>query len=216
MAMAELRPPRVDAVATGGAMKAALDFQGIEVDGRNVRIITDAFRLFPDAGLKPLVKHGIGRTSADGKVVVEASGWHPLGAWLTALEEILRSVGSSKMFEIGKQIPRVAVFPPEIRDAQGALQSLDVAYHMNFRKNGVPMLNPITGAIADGIGHYRGTVKSPRSAVVECDNPFPCDFDRGIVVALAQRFEPNAMIQHLDEARCRKRGNPICRYSVTW
>jgi hypothetical protein len=197
-------------------MKAAVDFQGIEVDGRNVRIIIDAFRLFPDAGLKPLVKHGIGKTGADGKVVVDASGWHPLAAWLTALEEILRSVGSSKMFEIGKQVPRVAVFPPEIRDAQGALQSLDVAYHMNFRKNGVPMMNPITGVIAEGIGHYRGTVKSPRSAVVECDNPFPCDFDRGIVVALAQRFEPNAVIQHLDGARCRKHGNPICRYSVTW
>jgi hypothetical protein len=192
------------------------EFKGIEVDGRNVRIVIDAFRLFPDAGLKPLVKHGIGKVGADGKVAVEATGWHPLKAWLAALDEILSSVGSSKVFEIGKQIPRVAVFPPDIRDAHGALQSLDIAYHMNFRKNRVPMFNPITQGLAEGIGHYRGTIQSPRSAVVECDNPFPCDFDRGILVALAQRFEPNAVIQHLDDATCRKRGGAKCRYGIGW
>jgi hypothetical protein len=192
-------------------------FEGYEMDACNVQNIIDAFRLFPEAGLKPLVKRGMGSLNAQGKIVVVPSGWVSLANWLGALDEILQSVGPSKMYEIGKQIPKNAVFPPNIVDVVSALGSVDVAYHMNHRKNGVVMFDPATGAMLDGIGHYSPTLKpQARHALVECDNPYPCDLDRGVLVALALRFERNARIEHLEESRCRKHGATKCVYKISW
>jgi hypothetical protein len=190
-------------------------FEGFEVDARNIQNVIDAFRLFPDAGLKPLLRHGVGTLDASGKIVVPTSGWHPMDAWVATLEDILDEVGPSKMYDIGKQIPKNARFPPGIDDVRAGLGSLDVAYHMNHRRNGVVMFDPATGVMLEGIGHFRVTVED-RRATLECDNPYPCDFDRGILVAMAMRFEKGARISHLDEIRCRKHGLPMCRYRIEW
>jgi hypothetical protein len=189
-------------------------YDGYEVDARNVRVVVDAFRLFPDVGLKPFTKRGVGIAE---QAVAPGFAWHPLAAWLAAIHEIVRTVGPNKAYEVGKQIPRVAVFPPGIHDAHSAMRLVDVAYHMNHRKNGRLMFNEASGEMLEGIGHYHYEANpNQRRIVMECDNPFPCDFDRGIVVALVARFEKNAVIQHLDEAGCRKRGHDGCRYLITW
>jgi hypothetical protein len=192
-------------------------YDGYEVNARNVQNVIDAFRLFPDAGLKPLVKRGIGAVNAQGKIVMVPSGWMSMGDWLASLDEILRDVGPNKMYEIGKQIPKNATFPPNIVDVESALRSCDVAYHMNHRKNGVVMFDPATGTMLDGIGHYlaKSTAKA-RQYVMEVDAPYACDFDRGILVALAIRFEKDASIEHLDELRCRKHGAAKCSYRISW
>lgn len=45
---------------------AADRFPGIEVDGRNVRNVIDAFRLVPRIALEAFARHGIGRVLPDG------------------------------------------------------------------------------------------------------------------------------------------------------
>src|SRR5689334_7673555 len=98
-------------------------FAGYEVDGRNVKNVMDAFRLFPDIGLKALINHGIGTRTRDGQIVVDPNGWYPMPAWLAAFDEIGRLVGGSKMFAIGKLVPKNAPFPPGLTDIRVALSS---------------------------------------------------------------------------------------------
>jgi hypothetical protein len=48
------------------------------------------------------------------------------------------------------------------------------------------------------------------------ETPYPCEFDRGLVTALAARFEPMTKTVHDNDAPCRKKGGASCTYVVTW
>src|SRR5262249_9529891 len=124
----------------------------------------------------------------------------------------------NKAIEVGKNISKDARTPPMIRDIVSSLQSVDVAYHMHHRKNGVPMFDPNNGGMLEGIGHYRPSMQpGARQIDVEVvDVPYPCDLDRGILVGFAQRYEPGANLEHLSEAMCRSRGHDRCRYAIRW
>jgi hypothetical protein len=81
------------------------------------------------------------------------------------------------LFEIGDSIPENAEFPPEINSIEEALNSIDVAYHLNHR--------------GGEIGYYKvlsfDSVK--RKATIECKNPYPCHFDRGMILSIVRRFK---------------------------
>jgi hypothetical protein len=119
--------------------------------------------------------------------------------------------------QIGQHIPKHAPFPPTITDIHSAMASMDAAYHMNHRKNGKVMFDPATGQMLSGIGNYGYTpVPRERRIISICENPYPCDFDRGIITTLAQRFEKNSRVTHDDSAPCRKNGADSCKYIVMW
>ena len=42
------------------------------------------------------------------------------------------------------------MFPPEINDVESAVRSIDIAFHLNQRKNGVVMYDPATGVMLEG------------------------------------------------------------------
>jgi hypothetical protein len=79
------------------------------------------------------------------------------------------------------------------------------------------MFNPATGELLSGIGsvscQFNG---ADRKATLVFANPYPCEFDRGLVSALANRFEPMARTVHDNAAPCRKKGGPSCTYHVSW
>ncbi len=115
-----------------------------------------------------LKKHGI--------VDPQPGHWYPQQSWLDAFQEISTSVGPMTLKVIGKSIPENALWPPQVDDVHKALGSVDIAYHMNHR--------------GGEVGHYRYEKTGERSARVVCDNPYPCDFDAGIIEAAAKRFAP--------------------------
>ncbi|HEV8248267.1 MAG TPA: hypothetical protein VGP93_20970 [Polyangiaceae bacterium] len=192
-------------------------YDGYEVTGSIVRSTTDAFRLFPDIALKTIAKHGIGKTGLRGELILEEE-WYPLAPWLECFVDIEETVGGSKMFEIGKHVPKNAALPKTINDISSALASLDVAYHMNHRKSGRVMFDPATGAKTDGIGHFLPTVEKDRNRItlVADDVPYPCNCDRGIILGFATRFEPKASVTHPLESGCRRKGDRSCTYVVEW
>jgi hypothetical protein len=52
-----------------------------------------------------------------------------------------------------------------------------------------------------------------------CANPYPCDFDRGIVEAMAGRFRPQGsvpVVRHDGAQPCRKTGGESCTYLIRW
>ena len=143
--------------------------------------------------------------------------WYPQQAWLDAFREIAQSIGSRTLYQIGVSIPRNAKFPPGINTVEKALESLDVAYHMNHRKNGKVLFDPTTGTMEEGIGHYGyERVPATNQIISECNNPYPCSFDFGIVAAMAAKFEKNAKVVHDDTKPCRKKGADSCTYVISW
>jgi hypothetical protein len=190
---------------------------GIEVNGESLGATVDAFRQYPAVVSKYLVKYGLVKVTNGKAEAIDRSSWYPLDKWLAAYLAIAKDVGVNSLYTIGKKIPENATFPPHLNDITSALGSIDIAYHLNHKKNGVPMFDPQTGAMLEGIGHYRTELSDKeRRARVICEEPYPCEFDRGLVSALASRFEPMAKTVHDNAAPCRKKGDATCTYVVSW
>jgi hypothetical protein len=189
---------------------------GIEVFGPGVEAFVQAFKLFPSVVLKRLVTNGIA-TYQGKEVIVDQTAWYPLENWLAAFSSIAESLGPRALFQIGQTAPQFVVMPPSLTDIHSGIAGVNVGYHMNHRKNGVPMFDPQTGRMLSGIGDY-GYKADPgeRRIVCRCDTPYPCDFDRGILLGFAHKFEKGARIEHDDSAPCRKSGADSCTYFITW
>lgn len=190
---------------------------GIEVSGDSLGAIVDGFKNYPTVAMKYLSKFGLVKSEPDKAPVIDRQGWYPLDKWLLAYEGIANEIGYNSLYTIGRKIPENAQFPPHINDIYSAVGSIDVAYHLNHRKNGSVMFDMQTGMMLEGIGHYKSEPVSGENRIIcVCENPYPCDFDRGIVSAMAARFEPGSKTVHDNDAPCRKKGADSCTYIVWW
>lgn len=171
--------------------------QGVEVNGETVLAIVDGMGSFKDMAVKVLTDCGIPNP--------KPGQWYPQQAWLDAFKKIADTIGSNTLYSIGKKIPENAKFPPQINSIDKALSAIDVAYHMNHR--------------GGEIGSYTCQKAGERAIKMVCPNPYPCDFDRGIIEAMALKFKPEKsvlIVRHDDSAACRKKGANSCTYNVTW
>jgi hypothetical protein len=154
---------------------------------------------------------GMGETarpilSAHGFDDVQRDEWYSQQAWLDAFREIAQMRSKTcDLVSIGMAIPQNANFPPDIDSIVSALQAIDVAYHMNHR--------------GGEIGSYTASVIGDRQVDLVCQNPYPCEFDYGIIYGMARRFCPkdaHVQIRHDSDAPCRQKGAESCTYHVTW
>lgn len=190
---------------------------GIEVSGESLGAIMEGFKKYPSIASKYLAKYGLMSADSPRLLAVDRTKWYPLKDWLSAHEGIAQEIGHNSLYGIGKNVPENAVFPPYINDIYAAVESIDVAFHLNHRKNGVVMFDPQTGMMLEGIGHYRvDRAADEKKLIVVCDNPYPCEFDRGIISAMANRFERQARTVHDSESPCRRKGGDSCTYVVWW
>jgi hypothetical protein len=189
---------------------------GIEVNGQTVFSVVDGLGRFKSIAKNILLSVGIG-SEESGEYKIDMNGWYSHDRWLKAFETIAREIGDYTLKQIGLKIPENAQFPPWVKDIDSAIQSIDIAYHMNHRKNGIPLFNTNTGTMTEGIGHY-GYKRIPDQKMIisECMNPYPCAFDHGIITAMAKKFEITASVVHDDSKSCRKNGAESCTYIITW
>ncbi len=171
---------------------------GVSVNGETVLSVVAGMGGFKAQALKILASKGI----AD----PQPGQWYSQQAWLDSFKEISEKIGAKVLFEIGKKIPENAQWPPEIDNIEKALPSIDMAYHMNHK---------------DGeIGHYNFKQTGEKNGVMVCQNPYPCEFDRGIVTSVARKFKPASSafvtVKHDDSAPCRSKGADSCTYQITW
>lgn len=190
----------------------------IEVNGQTAFAIVDGFTAFRELASEILLSENIGTRGADGLVRIDPDAWFSQAAWLRSFERISRlDMGEAALFQIGLAIPLNAKFPDWVVDIESSIRAIDVAYHMNHRKNGVPLFDQSTGAMFEGIGHYGSAPgEAPRMLVSVCENPYPCAFDRGILTSMAVKFEPHAKVVHDDRRPCRKKGASSCTYIIIW
>jgi hypothetical protein len=169
----------------------------VEVNGETVLSVVNGMGPFKETALKILTDHGIKDP--------QAGQWYSQQAWLDAFKTISEKIGTSTLLAIGKTIPENAQWPPQIDSIEKALASIDMAYHMNHR--------------GGEIGNYQFEQTGPKSGKMICKNPYPSDFDQGIVYAVAHRFAPKGVIPavSLDEtAPTRKKGADSCTFLITW
>ncbi|MDR1685905.1 MAG: hypothetical protein LBR82_05600 [Desulfovibrio sp.] len=189
---------------------------GIEVNAPTVAAIVAGMGYFTKISRRALGEVGIGDV-VDDKLVLDMQVWYSQEAWLKAFETIARQVGNSALFNIGMSIPVNAKFPFGAVDVVSAVRSIDIAYHINHRKNGRPLYDIETGTMYEGIGHYGCEPVSGKNEIrCVCRNPYPCAFDRGIIKAMAQQFAPDAQVVHDDTVECREQGADSCTYRVFW
>lgn len=182
-----------------------------EVNGETVLSVVSGMEIFKQEALKILSDNGI-KDPKPGQ-------WYPQQSWLNAFRSISNSVGRNTLFLIGKKIPESAQWPPFVNSIETALASIDIAYHMNHRIKGTVLFDPKSGKMTEGIGHYNFSKVGERNVKMICDNPYPCDFDRGIIEAAAKKFKPDDAvinIAHDASQTCRSKGGGACTYIVTW
>lgn len=172
---------------------------GVEINGESVLSIVDGMGVFKKRAFEILSKNGIDNP--------ESGKWYPQQNWLNAFKEISEKMGTKTLFYIGQKIPENAKFPPQINSFDTALEGINMAYHMNHR-NGE-------------IGYYKYLGRtSNKEARMLCENPYPCDFDMGIIEAMVKRFKPedakSVSVKHDEKSSCRKNGHDKCEYIVFW
>lgn len=173
--------------------------EGVEVNGQSILSIVKALSTGQEIRLEILKKYGI-----DPK----PDKWYSQQAWLDAFKEISTVLGDHTVFLIGTSLPDNAKFPPHINNIETALNSIDKAYHMNHQ--------------GGEIGHYKLIEfdEINKSAIMTCNNPYPSEFDRGIITAMVRKFRPQNSIRAdiiLDTTKkTRRRGGESCTFNIAW
>ncbi len=168
----------------------------VEVNGQTVAAVVKGMGAFKATAMAIL--------RANGLTDISDGTWHRQQAWLDTFAEITKKSGPATLTQIGRTIPECAKFPPEVKDLETALKAIDVAYRMNHR--------------GGEIGCYKFEKIDAKSARMICRNPYPCDFDKGIISAMASRFANGRVVkvEHDGQAECRKKGAESCTYSIKW
>lgn len=188
-------------------------FPGIEVGGVSIGAVIDAFQQYPSIVTKYLVQYGLGTKQGQ----IDRTAWYSLDKWLAVYNAIAKEVGVNSLYSIGKRVPENVELPPNVTDIRSVFGSLNIAYHLNHRKNGEVMFDVNTGKKLDGIGNVTCEfAEGEQRITLRFENPYPCEFDRGLIHAFAMRFEAAARVVHDNNAPCRKKGATSCTYVVSW
>jgi hypothetical protein len=169
----------------------------VEVNGETVLAVVAGMGALSSRAVRILELHGMAKP--------QPGTWYKQQSWLNAFKDIARTLGPTTLFRIGLQIPERAQFPPDLTTLEQGLEAIDGAYRMNHR--------------GGDIGSYAFQSTGPRSATLVCRNPYPSEFDHGIITAMANRYrsETCAPEVKLDPTQpSRLSGGDSCTFLVTW
>jgi hypothetical protein len=184
---------------------------GVEVSGQHILSMVNCLGNHREKAVLILEEHGI--------TGLEPRKWYSQQTWLDCFKLIVAPFHRNTLTLLGRKITENAIFPPEINVIGLALQSIDWAYHLHHRLDGVVMMDYVSGKMHEGIGHYYFEETAPNKAVIICNDPYPCDYDRGIIDSIAFRFRPNGShpkVTHDSADHCRNNGGDFCTYIVEW
>lgn len=184
------------------------NYENIEVNGQTINSFLDVLTEDQDLVKTYLEQNNIKDLKQD--------SWYLMTDWLQAFEKLAEELGEKTLFMVGKKILENAQFPPNIVEVHSGLALIDVAYHMNHRKAGEVMFDSNTGTMLDGIGNYKYEKLSENSGKMFVDNPYPCEFDRGIITSMARKFKPLAVVKLDERVKNKKDANMSSTYLINW
>lgn len=185
----------------------------VEISGQTILDIQKASNSLGDIITSFLAENGL--------VNLDSREWYLQQKLLDIFTYVSESAGGSEaLYGTGKIIAEYAEFPPNIKDVHGALSAINIAYHMNHRLNEKNSSDNKNKKIEEDIGNYHYKFIDDKKAEVVCDNPYPCDFDKGIIYSMAKRFKPSdsasVKIEHDKTESCREKGGSFCKYIISW
>ena len=168
----------------------------VEVTAETVLVMVEAF---PKSMQQKFLQH----LKEKNIVSLEKGTWYSQSDWLASMELIYTEYGPNTMFNIGKTIPENVEFPPGIDSIEKALSAIDTGYQMNHRNGDV--------------GFYRVEEHDidERHFVIRCKNPYPCDFDRGIITSMARKFKRGVKVELDTSKASRNQGADDSWYILT-
>ncbi len=167
------------------------------VNGSTVMATINAFPKFMrEVGVEMLQNNGIDHLTDD--------GWYPQKKWLDTFKEISIKFGENTLFQIGKSIPDSAKFPPNMNTLEEAFNLLSVAYQMNHKDGDI------------GVFEVHSIDEEKKEIIFYCKNPYPCDFDRGVLTAMARKFKTGVNVGYVEGKPRRKDGADESWYIITY
>lgn len=133
---------------------------------------------------------------------IDPEGWYPIQIPLDMLYELRDDYGESSMQNMGRHIPEHVDFPPDIDGVEAALRSVGEAYQQNHR--------------GGEIGSYEFEPVDDDEGRMVCANPYPCEFDQGLLRGVAEQFTDSFVTVEEVGDECRAEGGGQCTYRVTW
>ena len=168
----------------------------VEVSGRVVLALVHVMGAFRSLSLDILKENGI-ESPEDGN-------WYSLASFLNSFDTMMQRIGPNTLSAVGRQIVAQGPVPPDVSTPAPALSKLDAAYRAEHR--------------GSDVGHYHFIAKGPRNGLMISTTPYPENFDRGLIRALVEKFEPDGLIDvHLDSSpESLEKGADAKTYSVSW
>lgn len=170
---------------------------GIEVAGTVVGAVTTGIEEFPaqtrESAVTILKRHGL-----DAPV---SEAWYPLAEYVAAIESIHDLVDDQALNALGQRISREVTFPEDTEDVATALDALDEVVGAQHR-----------GGVASGYSFRQIGSEDGR---VECQTPYPCAFDRGVVEGVAVAHA-EGFVCVTEVGACEPEDTGRCTYDVSW
>ena len=170
----------------------------VEVRGGVLTSVLSGMGVLQKKAHEILKTHGIDNPDPD--------SWYRQQAWLDCFETIEKAFGSKVIFDIGAKIYQSAKWPEGVEDIPGAVCSINEAYQMNHR--------------GGEIGYYKCQVLDENNIQLICHNPYPCEFDHGLITSVANQFRPEGVfmieVQHEHPDKCRKNLCEECVFLINW
>ncbi|MDC0712895.1 hypothetical protein POL68_30820 [Stigmatella sp. ncwal1] len=174
------------------------DISSVEVMGNTARTLFGVVGLLEQETRRIITAHGI--------PALAQQAWYPLQKLLLCLNDIRSHIGPYTVHALGRHTARHITFAPSVDSFGESLFSLNEVYRMHHRGSGE-------------IGGFHYQPQSGRSAHVRCDNPYPCEFDQGLLESLFELFPPpesfRLRVTHAP-ASCRSKAADTCVYHLQW
>jgi hypothetical protein len=149
-------------------------------------------------------KHLLGLLAQEGITNLDPDQWYDLNIALAFYKQAANDFGPNTIFDLGKAIPEFAIFPPNIDSLDAALNSIDVAYNMNHRNGYIGFYKVVSHDLEE------------KKVVMQCYNPYPCDFDRGLLTAMSRKFQSGIRVVVDESKPTKKAGGDESWYIISY
>ena len=163
------------------------------VSGDDVLSMLAATGAFRKTAEQLLADHGI--------VDARSGEWYSLPAYAETMRDLEHRIGPNTLFRIGKEIANHIVLPPGMDSFEKVAASFAPAFSLNHRNA--------------GSGGIEYEITGPDAVTIVSGTPYPCDFDRGVIMGFFQKLlDVTPRYQH-DAQLCKKKGAAVCVHYIS-
>jgi len=163
------------------------------VSGGNVLAMLAATGAFRKMAEQLLAEHDIANVSP--------AAWYPLATCADVMHQLEMKIGPNAVFRIGKEVPNHIQLPPGLDSFEKVAGAFGPIFTLNHRNA--------------GSGGIEYELTGPDSATIVSGTPYPCDFDRGVILGCFQVLIHLAPHYQHDNLLCKKKGAAVCVHYVS-